>query len=77
MKHTDKEIYDAWLIFKKNNSISKTAKEVGMNKRSLALRFHELGLREYKMNLSQDKQQKILDLYNNIFIILNEKGIYK
>lgn len=65
MKRTDKEIYDAWLIFKKNNSISKTAKEIGMNKLSLALKFHELGLREYKMNLSQDKQQKILDLYNN------------
>ena len=65
MRYSKETIYKAYEIYKKNNSLVKTAKETGISKHSLALNFHELGLREFKMNVNDDTINEIINMYNN------------
>ena len=64
MRYSKETIYKAYEIYKKNNSLVKTAKETGISKHSLALNFHELGLREFKMNVNDDTINEIINPIN-------------
>lgn len=78
-----KDILKAWDIYRENNSLAKTALEVGISKTTLRVKFKELGLRDYDRDSSYDN--KIIELYNqnktireisNLLNINNDKVVY-
>lgn len=61
-KIPDKDFYDAYEIFKENNSLAKTAKAVNISKSTLRVNFKRLNLRDYERDSSYDND--IIELYN-------------
>lgn len=61
-KYSKQDILNAWNLYKKNNSLEKTANELNISRSTLRIRFQELGLRDFERNSVNDN--KIIELYN-------------